>query len=206
VSHPAPDVSRLREQQRLGTHRRILAAAVAEFERVGVTRARIGHICRAARVTRPTFYAHFPTKEDVLLELQRGAANRIASAILSRLAEAATLAQMLDSLVEGLFAAARAVSPRLRREIMSLDVRERRTAEWAGTALFRAVEGRFEAARRRGEVAAHHEPADLTRWAMVTLLGFLVGDASDLEPSRSDARRVLEILAHGLAAPRGGGA
>jgi AcrR family transcriptional regulator len=203
MSQAAPDALRAREQQRRATHRRIVAAAVAEFERVGVAQSRVEHICRAARVTRPTFYSHFPTKESVLVELQRRSVNAIADAILSRLAEAATLLEVIEALVDGVFAAAGSVSPRLRQEILSIDVRERRTAEWEQTALFHAVASRFEAARRRGEIAPRHDPRELTRWILVTLLGFLVGDTSDLEPSRADARGVLHLLALGLGVPRG---
>jgi AcrR family transcriptional regulator len=202
VSEAAPDS--LRTQRWRGRHQRILAAAVAEIERVGIARARIGRICRDAEVTRPTFYAHFPTREHVLLELQRRAANAIAESILSRLAEAATLSDLVDALVDGLFAATGRASPRLRREILSLDVRERRPADWEGTPLYHAVRSRFEAARHRGEIAPRHDPGDLTRWALVTLLGFLAGGASDLEPNRADARNVLRLLV--LGAARGDGA
>jgi AcrR family transcriptional regulator len=173
-------------------------AAIAEFDRVGVAQARVEHICRAAHVTRPTFYAHFPTKEDVLLELQRRAANRIADEILSRLTEAASLPQVVEALVEGLFAAAGSVSPRLRREIMSFDVRERRTALWEGTPLFREVRRRFDAARGRGEIALPHDASQLTHWILVTLIGFLVGDAPDLEAARDDAHGVLQLVVSGL--------
>jgi AcrR family transcriptional regulator len=187
-----------RERQRSLTHQRIVAAAVAEFERVGVAHSRVEHICRAAGVSRPTFYAHFPSKEDVVLELQRRAADAIVDAILSRLAEAATLAEVIDSLVDGLFAAAGSISHRLRREILSLDVRERRRADWDGTPLFRALRSRIEAARQRGEIGARHDATQLTRCVLVSLLGFLAGDAGDLEPSRADARTTLRALAQGL--------
>lgn len=199
----ALDAMPRRERQRAHTHRRIVAAAVAEFERVGVAHAHVEHICRSARVTRPTFYAHFPSKEDVVLELQRRAADAIADAILLRLAEAATLAEVIDSLVDGLFAAAASISHRLRREILSLDVRERRPADWEGTPLFRAVRGRLDASRRRGEIDDGHDTGQLTRCVLVTLLGFLAGDVGDLEPSRADARATLRVLARGLREPRG---
>jgi TetR/AcrR family transcriptional repressor of uid operon len=198
-----PGAPSAREKQRLLTHRRIVSAAISEFERVGVAHSRVEHICRTARVTRPTFYAHFPSKEDVVLELQRRAANAIADAVLSRLAEAATVVEVIDALVDGLFAAASSVSARLRREILSLDVRERRVGDWEGTALFRAVCSRFDAARRRGEIDGRHDAAQLARCVLVTLLGFLGGDAGDLESGRTDARAVLHLLALGLAAGRG---
>ena len=187
-----------RERQRLLTHQRILAAAASEFERVGVAHARVGHICRAARITRPTFYAHFPTKEDVVLEFQRRAADAIAEAILVRLAEAATLAEVIDSLVDGLFAAAGAASPRLRREILALDVRERRRADWDGTPLFDALCTRLGAARRRGEIDRRFDAAQLTRCILASLLGFLLGGDGDLVAGRADARAMLRILTAGV--------
>jgi AcrR family transcriptional regulator len=198
VTQVAPRELPRRERRRRHTHRRIIAAAMAEFDRVGVAQARVEHICRAADVTRPTFYAHFPSKEDVLLELQRRAANTIADEILARLAEAASLSQVIEALVEGLFAAAGSVSPRLRREIVSFDVRERRTALWEATPLFREIRRRFDAARARGEIAPSHDSRQVTHWILVTLLGFLVGDAPDLEATRDDALGVLQLVVKGL--------
>ena len=42
-------------------------------------------------MTRPTFYAHFPTKDDVLIEMQRISAAHVADTMTAKLAEAATL-------------------------------------------------------------------------------------------------------------------
>jgi AcrR family transcriptional regulator len=171
---------------------------MAEFDRVGVAHARVAHICPAADVTRPTFYAHFPSKEDVLLELQRRAVNVIADEVLARLAEAASLPEVIEALVEGVFAAAGSVSPRLRREIVSFDVRERRTALWEATPLFREVRRRFDAARARGEISPGHDSTRITHWILVMLIGFLVGDAPDLEATREDAHGVLQLVVKGL--------
>jgi AcrR family transcriptional regulator len=198
VTQPAPRELPRRQRQWHHTHRRIVAAAMAEFDRVGVAQARVEHICRAAEVTRPTFYAHFASKQDVLLELQQRAANTIADEILARLTEAASLPEVIEALVEGLFAAAGSVSPRLRREIVSFDVRERRTALWEATPLFREIRRRFDAARARGEISFRHDTTQLTHWVLVTLLGFLVGDAPDLEATREDARGVLQLVVRGL--------
>jgi len=163
-----------RERQWLRTHRRILAASLEEFERVGVDAARVEHICRAAGVTRPTFYAHFPTKDDVLFEMQREGASRVAEQMTKKLNEAASLREVVDLLADGLFYTTSLVSPRLRRELGSLFARE------------------------SGEIAADCDPEALTRWVFVTLFGFLVADPIDLEPSRSEARRFLHVLMAGL--------
>src|SRR5206468_12098703 len=59
-----------REIQRQRTRARLFAAALAEFARAGFDNASVAEIARAADVSRPSFYFHFPTKEHVLLELQ----------------------------------------------------------------------------------------------------------------------------------------
>jgi AcrR family transcriptional regulator len=187
-----------RERQWLRTHRRILAASLEEFERVGVDAARVEHICRAAGVTRPTFYAHFPTKDDVLFEMQREGATRVAEQMTRKLEEAASLREVVDLLADGLFYTTSLVSPRLRRELGSLFVRKQGVADWEGTSLHDALMRCFRAARESGEIAADCDPEALTRWVFVTLFGFLVADPIDLEPSRSEARRFLHVLMAGL--------
>ena len=193
---PADEHSRAR--RRGETHRRLATAAIAEFERVGLARSSVERTCRAAGVTRPTFYAHFPTREAVLLELQGSAADAIGRAILSRLARAARIGEVLDALVDGLFAAAASIPPRLRSEIVSFDVRGRSPERWVGTPLFEALRERFDAALRRGEIDPEHDAASLVRRVLVTVLGFVAGDAPDLAPSREDARAVLRAFGRGL--------
>ena len=178
-----------------------MVAASAEFERVGVSAARVEHICRAAGVTRPTFYAHFPTKDDVLFELQRAGAKRLGEEMTERLAQAASLGEVVDLLSDGLFSMTGLVSPRVRREIQSLFVRKQGLADWEGTPLFEALVRCFRAASASGEIAGHHDPLALSRWVFVCLFGFLVADSTDLEPSRSEARRFLHVFVAGLRGP-----
>src|SRR6476469_6233673 len=67
-----------RETKRLQTRERLLGAAVAEFKRSGIAAADVGAIVTAAGVAHGTFFFHFPTKEHVLLELERREEERIA--------------------------------------------------------------------------------------------------------------------------------
>ena len=76
-----------RAAQRLQTRQRVFDAAIAEFKRSGMAEADVGAIVAAAGVARGTFYFHFPTKEHVLLELERREEIRIAK----------ELARFLDS-------------------------------------------------------------------------------------------------------------
>jgi len=58
-----------RDLKREQTRQRIYEAALDVFRRDGVRSARIEDITRIAGVSRATFYFHFPTREDVLLQL-----------------------------------------------------------------------------------------------------------------------------------------
>ena len=73
-----------RERQRAATRERLFDAALAEFRREGFERASVAEIARAAGVSRPSFYAHFPTLDHVLLEL----AWRLALQVVRRLESA----------------------------------------------------------------------------------------------------------------------
>jgi AcrR family transcriptional regulator len=191
-----------RERQWHRTHRRILAAATAEFERVGVGAARVEHICRAAAVTRPTFYAHFPTKDDVLVELQREAAAAVAEAMTARLAAAGSLRDVVDALSDGIFASTGQMSGRMRREVLSMSVRKQSIADWEGTALHGALLRALSEARESGEIDGSHPPNAVARCIMMVLLGFLVSDPESLERNRSEAREFLHVLVSGLRNPR----
>jgi TetR/AcrR family transcriptional regulator, repressor for uid operon len=68
-----------RETRRLQTRQRILGAAIAEFKRSGMAGADVGAVVAAAGVAHGTFYFHFPTKEHVLLELERREEARVAT-------------------------------------------------------------------------------------------------------------------------------
>ena len=87
-----------RERQRQETRSRLFDAALAEFASVGFDRASVADIARAAGVSRPSFYFHFPTKEHVLFELQW----RQELEIVERLRRCRTLAEALRELPDAL--------------------------------------------------------------------------------------------------------
>ncbi len=76
-----------RETKRLQTRERLMGAAIAEFKRSGIAAADVGAIVTAAGVAHGTFFFHFPTKEHVLLELERREEDRIAKQFDRYLAE-----------------------------------------------------------------------------------------------------------------------
>jgi AcrR family transcriptional regulator len=68
----------IREVRRLETRGRLFDAALAEIARQGLAGADVATIAASAGVVRGTFYFHFPTKEHVLIELERNEELRIA--------------------------------------------------------------------------------------------------------------------------------
>ncbi|MCF6426977.1 TetR/AcrR family transcriptional regulator [Amycolatopsis tucumanensis] len=71
VSSESTELLSVREQQRLMTRQRIVAAARRVFEEHGYGQASIGDITKAAKVNRATFYLHFPNKAEVFTEVYR---------------------------------------------------------------------------------------------------------------------------------------
>lgn len=61
------------------TRERLLDAALVEFKRAGIAGADTAAIASAAGVAHGTFFFHFPTKEHVLLELEKREEVRMAA-------------------------------------------------------------------------------------------------------------------------------
>ena len=89
----------MRDKQREETRRKLYIAALEIFRRDGFTGCRIDDIAQKAEVSRAAFYFHFPTKDDVLLELVREAEAPVAHA-LAELAPDAGLDRALEVIVE----------------------------------------------------------------------------------------------------------
>jgi AcrR family transcriptional regulator len=61
----------IRAQQKEATRERVFATALRLFDQRGYEETSVEDIVRASKVARGTFYVHFPTKDDVLIELIR---------------------------------------------------------------------------------------------------------------------------------------
>jgi AcrR family transcriptional regulator len=80
-STPEPQGKGGRARKRAETRERLFEAALKEFREYGFAGAQIDRIAKAAGVVRGTFYFHFPSKDDVLLELAHRINARIARRI-----------------------------------------------------------------------------------------------------------------------------
>jgi AcrR family transcriptional regulator len=182
-----------RERQRAATRERLYAAALAEFRSKGFERANVSEIARAAGVSRPSFYAHFPTVDHVLFELTW----RLAQQIVRRLESASGLRATLDRLVEELIEAEKEVGdPALFREMISIFARRP-----AGPALDAAeipvlieLVRRFDRAREAGELRAGMAPEQAARLCLSGVFGHLLGvDATPAE-RRTDLRALFSLF------------
>lgn len=88
----------MRDKQREETRRKLYHAALEVFCRDGVAACRIEDIAQKAAVSRAAFYFHFPSKDDVLLELLKESETPICDAI-EALPASATLNDVYETLI-----------------------------------------------------------------------------------------------------------
>src|SRR5271168_894909 len=118
-----------RETRRLQTRQRILGAAIAEFKRSGMAGADVGTVVAAAGVAHGTFYFHFPTKEHVLLELERREEARIAAEFARFLGAAHDLSSTLKEAVRLILGLERRLDASLFKDFLALHFSQTRPAD-----------------------------------------------------------------------------
>ena len=109
-----------RESKRLQTRERLMGAAVAEFKRSGLAEADVGSIVAAAGVAHGTFFFHFPTKEHVLLELERREEDRMAKQIARLLSSQPNLLTVLTEAVQLVVGLERRLGDMLFKDLLAL--------------------------------------------------------------------------------------
>lgn len=174
-----------REARRLQTRQRILGAAIAEYTHAGMANADVRAIADAAGVAHGTFYFHFPTKEHVLLELERREEGRVA-------AEFARFLNSLHDLTSALTELARLVTELKQRlggtlfkELLSLHFSPSRPEPdgWSDHPVIVLLIGEIERARGDGDV---HPEVDAFYSATFFLLGIYgVLSTADSDETRS---------------------
>ncbi len=110
----------VRETKRLQTRERLLGAAIAEFKRSGMAVADVAAIVTAAGVAHGTFFFHFPTKEHVLLELERREEERIANQLARFLEKKHDLGQALQEAVRLIMGLERRLGEVLFKDFLAL--------------------------------------------------------------------------------------
>lgn len=149
------DKTTARETKRLQTRERLMGAAVAEFKRTGMAQADVGAIVTAAGVAHGTFFFHFPTKEHVLLELERREEERIAKQFKGFLKEAHDIPAVLAEAARLVMDLERRLGDALFTDFLALHFSPTRPpVDGEDHPLIVLVAERIERARARGEIGA----------------------------------------------------
>jgi AcrR family transcriptional regulator len=158
-----------REAKRLQTRERLMGAAIAEFKRSGIAAADVGAIVTAAGVAHGTFFFHFPTKEHVLLELERREEERIAKQLGRYVASERDLPSILEETVRLIVGLERRLGAALFKDFLALHFSQTRPADESNEhPVIVNVAAEIEQARKRGRV-----DADVS--AMNSAVFFLLG-------------------------------
>ncbi len=189
-----------RRQRRVDSTRTLLfEAAIAEFRRVGISRASVARIARDAGVSRPSFYFHFPTKEHVLLELQWLEERTVAA----RLERVSSLREALHELAEGLIELeARLGDADLFRDMIA--IYSRRPGDLATDEqpfpIVDALIRHFGEAAARGEMRAGLEAEAAARVCLTSVFGLFIGLPNEPAQRRTDFGLLFSLfLAEGTA-------
>jgi AcrR family transcriptional regulator len=118
-----------REAKRLQTRERLMGAAIAEFKRTGMAEADVSAIVAAAGVAHGTFFFHFPTKEHVLLALERREEDRIAKQFAQFLKSEHDLASALSEAVRVVMGLESRLGDMLFKDFLALHFSQTRPVE-----------------------------------------------------------------------------
>ncbi|MDG4665720.1 TetR/AcrR family transcriptional regulator [Mycobacterium sp. 236(2023)] len=159
-----------REMRRLQTRERILGAAIAEFQASGMSGADVNAIVSAAGVAHGTFFFHFPSKEHVLLELERREESRMAAEFAHYLDAEHDLAAALTKVVQLVSGLEQRLGPLLFKELLALHFSPTRPSkdDWSDHPVIVSLVREIERARGDGEV---HPEVDAFYSAAFFLLG-----------------------------------
>lgn len=164
-----------RDAKRLRTRERLLGAAIAEFKRSGMADADVAAIVTAAGVAHGTFFFHFPTKEHVLLELERREEDRVANQLGRYLEAQRDLRSMLKEAVRLVLALERRLGVLLFKDFLALHFSQSRppTEEGKDHPVIVLVAGEIERAKEDGVVATDVNPMNSAVFFLLGLYALL---------------------------------
>lgn len=168
----------VRETRRLETRARLFDAALAEISRRGLAAADVSAIVAGAGVARGTFYFHFPTKEHVLVEVERVEETRI----ISELGVAkGDLTSVLSQLVRHVLSAEKRLGEAVFRDMLGLHFSSTRPIEdeFARHPLGQFVVDVIGRAQDDGQVGPDVDATELASFFLAGLFALLATGAHD---------------------------
>ena len=165
-----------REAKRLQTRERLMGAAIAEFARAGMAEADVSAIVAAAGVAHGTFFFHFPTKEHVLLELERREEDRIARQFAQFLKSEHDLASALNEAVRVVVGLERRLGYLLFNDFLALHFSQTRppTEDGRDHPLIVLVAQEIALAQERGETDPQVNPMNSAVFFLLGLYSLLI--------------------------------
>ncbi|MGO9152210.1 TetR/AcrR family transcriptional regulator [Mycobacterium sp.] len=200
ITEAGSSIGGVREVRRLETRARLFDAAVAEIGRSGLAGADVSTIASAAGVVRGTFYFHFPTKEHVLVELERSEEARIVTELDLAQTETDDLAPVLSQLVRHVVAAERRLGPVVFRDMLGLHFSATRPAEDELSAhpLAEFVIAAITNAQNAGRVPLEADASELGVFFMTGLFALLATGTQDSATAAAVMDRYVMTIVKGM--------
>jgi AcrR family transcriptional regulator len=202
IGEPASSTLSVREVQRLETRARLFDAAVAEIGRSGLAGADVSTIAAAAGVARGTFYFHFPTKEHVVVEVERAQEAKIVARLGTRQRERTDLLSVLSLLVREVLAAERRLGPVFFRDMLGLHFSSTRPVEdeLNDHPLAEFVIAAIAGAQVAGRVARDADAGELGVFFLTGLCGLLATDRNAPRARAALMDRYVKTIVLGIEA------
>ena len=177
-------------------------AAVAEIGRSGLAGADVSTIAAAAGVARGTFYFHFPTKEHVVVEVERAQEAKIVARLGTRQRERTDLLSVLSLLVREVLAAERRLGPVFFRDMLGLHFSSTRPGEdeLSEPPLAEFVIAAIAGAQGTGRVARDADAGELGVFCLIVLFGLLATDRSAPRARAALMDRYVKTIVLGIEA------
>jgi AcrR family transcriptional regulator len=200
TAEPATPTLSAREAQRLETRARVFDAAVTEIGRSGLAGADVSTIAAAAGVARGTFYFHFPTKEHVVVEVERAEEAKIVDRLGTRQSEPTDLLSMLSLLVREVLAAERRLGPVFFRDMLGLHFASTRPVEdeLSEHPLAECVVAAIAQAQAAGRVTPDADAGELGVFFLTGLFALLATNASAPKARAALMDRYAETIVQGM--------
>jgi AcrR family transcriptional regulator len=169
------------------TRERLFGAAIGEFRRTGVAKADVRAIAAAAGVSAGTFYFHFPTKEHVLVELERREEERIAAELTRYFADRPALSAALAKVVDSIGGLEQRLGSPLFKDFLSLHFSSARPPEevWSNHPVIVTVVEELRRAHQDGVIPADVDPLYSGVFFLVGLYALLI-TLPVIEPMRGE--------------------
>jgi AcrR family transcriptional regulator len=199
-SDPDAKAGTAREMQRVRTRATLFDAALEEIARRGFADADVSAIAHAAGVARGTFYFHFPTKEHVLIELERNEQIKLVAELDGLEIETTDLVTVLSTLARLVLAAERRLGPTVFRGMLALHFSPTRPVEdeLAQHPLAEYLIGVIANAQDTGRVVTDAHPQELATFVLTGLFALLVTGSHDSPAADAVLSRYITTIVHGM--------